>query len=160
MHAYEGQTRIGWNHFVVGKVSAEWKEYYTMRLQESNEKEGKILAFGRSLVDGVWTFTLNVWKRHNETVHGKSGKYSDRDVAVLRECVKLIYMELSSTVSTEDEWLFRIGVKIRMDQPVPQIVGWLERVLWCFDDNVRSAHPVVNRSKKLLHRMCMSSIYV
>ena len=157
--AYNMQAVIGWDHFLVGKVSVGWKEYYSLRLPESKEKVGKILAFGRNLVDAIFTFTLNVWKRHNESVHGKTGKYSNRDITSLRGCIKEIYEELRDQVSTEDEWLFSIEVKIRMEQPVPQMVGWLERILWCFDDNIRDNYPVVNRAKHILHRMCMRSIY-
>ena len=157
--AYNMQTEIGWEHFLVGKITSQWKKYYEMRLPESKERYGKVLAFGRTLVNGIWTFTLNVWKRHNEAVHGKSGKYSNRDIASLREFVKDIYENMGTLVSTEDEWLFRMEVKIRTAQPVPQLVGWLERVLWCFEDNDRKTYPVINRSKRLLHNIYLSSIY-
>ena len=79
----------------------------------------------------VWKLTLHVWRSHNEGVHGKRGKYSKQDETALRKSVSEVYECVKRVVSAEDEWLFRVDVKIRAAQAVPQMIGWLERVLMC-----------------------------
>ena len=49
------------------------------RIPKGKTLEGKLLAFGKKLVEATWTCTLSVWKTHNEAVHGKSKGYSDRE---------------------------------------------------------------------------------
>ena len=56
--AYEAQQSIGWQHFLVGRVSKTWAEYYAMTLPEDKTKQGKIIAFGKRMVEAVWTFHL------------------------------------------------------------------------------------------------------
>ena len=158
VRAYDHQNLIGWNHFVVGKFSKCWCKYYALRVPESKEKQGKVLAFGQKLVESLWILTLTVWQRHNEAVHGKKGKYSARDEVGIRECIKKIY-DLKPLVLPEDEWLFNIGVKIRSEQQVPQMIGWIERVLLCFSDDVRQENEVLTRAKHILYRMCKSTVF-
>ena len=86
--AYKSQSVIGWKHFLVGRVSKQWSEYYALRLEESEVKNGKVIAFGRDLVYSIWTYTLSVWENHNEAVHGKNKKYSTRDVKSIKQFVK------------------------------------------------------------------------
>ena len=63
------------------------------------------IAFGKTLLQSAWNFTLHVRKCHNEEVHGQ-GKYSANDIASLKKCVIEIYEKLRAYVSEEDEWLF------------------------------------------------------
>lgn len=158
VNAYNSQNEIGWDHFLAGKVSKEWSKYYSMRLPESKEKHGKVLAFGKTLVESIWIYTLGVWKLHNEAVHGKKGSYSNRDVIGIKECVKKL-CDLRKYVSAEDEWLFYIEAKIRTEHPVPQMIGWVERVLLCFNDDDKKVYPVLNQARCILYRMCKTTIY-
>ena len=133
--AYNKQNIIGWKHFLCGRVSKAWKDYYSLRIPNSKEKVGKVLAFGKSLVMSAWMYTLNVWKAHNKAVHGAKGKYSERDTESIKNCIKEIY-DMEERVSTEDGWLFREGVRVRQGKPVPQMIGWLERVLLCLTQTI------------------------
>lgn len=155
---YDAQSKIGWDHFVVGKIAKVWKEYYVLRLSDCDEKEGKAIAFGRTLVESIWSYTLYVWKSHNEGVHGANRKYSDRDILNIQQCIEEMYSSLKTQVSTEDEWLFREESRIRKERSVPQILGWLERVLVCFQEK-SDGYPVLLRARHLVRRLCCGSIY-
>ena len=157
--AYEMQNVIGWEHFLVGWISVHWKEFFSLRTSDGLEKEGKVLAFSRTLVRSIWTYTMCVWKSHNEAVHGKKGSHVNRNHKCVRNSISEIYQHLQVYVSTEDEWLFREEVKIRTAQSLPQMVGWLERVLLCFDSDRFSDDPVVTRAKHVLLRASVCSIY-
>ena len=100
-----------------------------------------------------------MWRCHNEEVHGP-GKYSRRDVVCLRKCVEEIYEKMRSQVSPEDEWLFTKSVKIRTEQSIPQVIGWLERVLLCFDEKICDESGIVAKASQVLRRMSVATIYV
>ena len=161
VRAFEEQNRIGWKHFVVGRISKVWKKYFALRLPEDIKKGGKVTAFSRTLVYSIWTYTLQVWKRHNEAVHGKKGKYSNRDIESIRNSIQEIYDNLRGEVTIEDQWLFREEVKIRKEKPVPQMLGWLERILLCFDEseNENYKKEIICRAKQVLRRTCVCTIY-
>ena len=159
VRAFNAQTEIGWEHFLTGRVAKEWSEFYSRRVEEATLRDGLTKAFGRTLINSVWIFTLQVWKRRNESVHGSSGRYSARDETALRKCVVEIYDHLQRQVSVEDEWLFNTHVRIRSGQPVPQLVGWLERVLLGFDENVRENNNILQGATHILRRICKATLY-
>ena len=144
----------------MGKIAKGWRSYFEGRLPEDNERDGKAIAFSRDLVNSIWVFTLGVWKVHNEGIHGTQGRYSDRNIANLKQCVQEIHDILRVRVSTEDEWLFREEARIRVEQPVPQLMGWFERVLLLFGANSSEKFPVIAKTRHLLQRLCASSIYL
>ena len=145
--AYRHQCAIGWDHFITGRITKKWSEYYGSNLQDNDEKNGKIIAFSRNVVKATWRFTISVWGSHNEQVHGKNNKYSSRNVRSIKKCIDEIYDNFKNIISTEDQWLFREEARIRREQPVPQMIGWLERVLLCLVD-MQDADDIVKRSTR------------
>ena len=158
--AYSKQTIIGWDHFLVGKIVEEWKVYYALRVSGDSLSDGKAMAFSVDLVNSVWAFSLRVWKSHNDSVHGKRGRYSDRDLADLKICVEEMYESLGPTIDTEDEWLFREEVRIKILKPASQILGWMQRVMACFDEDMENEFPVLVKAKYIVQRMCTGSIHI
>ena len=157
--AYAKQGEIGWKHFLVGRVSIHWSKYYSLRIKDDEESNGKVIAFGRDLVYNIWFYTLSVWQSHNMAVHGKNNKYSTRNVKCIQEFVKKIYREYRHFILEEDEWLFRESERIRLDQSIPQIIGWLERVLLCLEE-IKDAENLVVHAKRVLDKMCISSVFI
>ena len=115
LDAFEEQKEIGWDHFIVGRVATGWSKYFATNIEDSYEKEGKVIAFGRTLVRATWKFTMSVWVGHNEAVHGTDNKYSARNVKGIKECIHNIYNNYKNLISQEDEWLFREEARIRCD---------------------------------------------
>ena len=124
--AYTSQTKIGWDHFIVGRISKEWSDYFEYALEKNDETSGKVIAFTRTIVKATWTYTLSVWTSHNEAVHGKNNKYSTRDAQHIQDCITYIYEKLQNHISQEDRWLFREEVRIRCNQTIPQMAGLKE----------------------------------
>ena len=158
--AYDEQNRIGWNHFLVGRVARGWSTYYEHRVSDGILKDGLTQAFGRTLVEGLWIYTLHVWNRRNELVHGKNKTYSNRDEMALRQCVVELYDSFQRQISEEDKWLFRLDVKIRSGQSVPQMIGWTERVLLCCDENMDINNNLVSRAIHVLRRICKATLFL
>ena len=138
---------------MVGRMAKGWREYYEMRSLNSSMSEGKGIAFGRQLVESIWVYTLQVWKWHNESVHGKRGEYSKRDEEDARKCVREMYSEQNRIISDEEAWLFEKGVRLRESQSIPHILGWIERVLIGVNDNEVGNNPILCRAKQILQRM-------
>ena len=119
------------------------------------------MAFSSVLVKALWKFTLSVWGSQNEKVNGMNNKYSSRNIRGIQQCIRDIYdiyEKFKDRISSEDQWLFREEEQIRCEQSVPQMIGWLERVLLCVID-LHDADDVVIRSKRLLCKMSISSIF-
>ena len=69
--AFQKQNKIGWEHFITGRITKAWSTYYAYGLTDDEEKDGKVMVFARDVVRATWQFTLAVWTSHNEKVHGK-----------------------------------------------------------------------------------------
>ena len=158
LDAFEEQKEIGWDHFIVGRVATGWSKYFATNVEDSYEKEGKVIAFGRTLVRATWKFTMSVWVGHNEAVHGTDNKYSARNVKGIKDCIHNIYNNYKNLISQEDEWLFREEARIRCDSSVPQMIGWLERALLSLTDRPE-ATELVSTGKRLLVQMSIGSIF-
>ena len=160
VRAFEIQSEIGWDNFLVGRVAKGWSDYYAMRVPEDTIKEGRVRAFRKALVEGIWAYTLQVWKRRNEAVHGGEGQYSKRDEMALRRCVQECYDILRRQISKEDEWLFNLHVRIRSSQSIPRLIGWLERLLISFDGDRRIDEGLIRKAKHILCRVCKANLYL
>ena len=73
--AYNHQSTIGWQHFYQCRIFTYWTEFYRSKVPPGPEKEGKIIAFGKALIEANWILTQNVWKSHNDLAHGPNGGY-------------------------------------------------------------------------------------
>ena len=100
--AFVDQSKIGWNHFLVGRLAKGWRRYYELRTSREDNSGGKAIAFGRTLVESIWSYTIQVWKRHNESVHSKKGSYSKSDEESICDCAQEMYEDLSRIISEED----------------------------------------------------------
>lgn len=73
------QNVIGWNHFLAGRIATGWNQFFALRVSAKENANGLVMAFGRSLVASLWSYTLQVWKRHNECVYGDATGFSRQD---------------------------------------------------------------------------------
>ena len=157
--AYEDQGRIGWQHFVVGRVSKSWTEFYATTLPEDKTKQGKIIAFGKNLVEATWAFALEVWKSHNGMVHGTGSGYSKKDIRAIHDSVAELYATRHNYIKPEDEWLFGESERIKKKLSIPQLLGWIERAISCIPFNKRKNYEALCNAQYILHRMCLKSLF-
>ena len=159
VQAYHHQADIGWNHFFVGRISKTWTEYYATTIPEDKMKQGKLLAFGKKMVEAAWHMSLDIWKSHNGLVHGDGSGLSTQDIKAIHNCVTELYTEKQKFLNAEDEWLFDESERIKHTRPIPQLMGWIERVLACIPVEQQKDIEVFYKAQHILHRMCMSSIF-
>ena len=66
--ALKEQNEIGWDHFMLGRISQQWKtlqEKYYKRL--NLRKTGDTWA--RELIKEIWSLHWTIWNQRNETLH-------------------------------------------------------------------------------------------
>ena len=160
VEAYEDQQTIGWKHLFVGRISKKWGEYYRLRVEEDDRCQGLVTEFSRKLVCSIWKFTLYMWKCHNDINHGTNTNYSLRDRKALRDCIHLAYTELRDQITAEDMWLFREEARSKAEEPVAQLIGWLQRVVACINEEDLGENNKLhmNRIRHTLHGLCMKSL--
>ena len=78
---------------------------------------------------------------------------------MIHDCIKAIYNDLEKRINKEDEWLFNASSKIKMKVPIPQVIGWMERVLLCVSDDEKKKYEALYKTSHILKRLCMNSIY-
>ena len=82
-------------------------------------------------MEATWSMSLDIWKGHNRLSRGKDNGLSTQDVKSIHECVTDLYTEKQKFISAEDEWLFGESERMKHEKPIPQLIGWIERVISC-----------------------------
>ena len=77
----------------------------------------------------------------------------------IRNSVEDVYNELRQSISQEDEWLFEKSVRIRKSQAIPQILGWMERVLVSVNETECENNVIALRVAQILQRMSVTCLY-
>ena len=63
------QKKIGWDHFMLGRISQQWSEiqgkyYKRLNLRKTGNK------WAEELIKEIWTIHCTIWNRRNEILHG------------------------------------------------------------------------------------------
>ena len=161
--AFQAQNEIGWEQFLVGRIALGWKEFYRTTVEDEEFCDGLVTSFSRNLVNSIWKYTMSVWKSHNDINHGNDSQFSIRDKRALRECIYAAYTTIREHVSAEDAWLFREEARSRTEQHVPQMIGWLERVVSSVtvdddDNDTVELRICLRKIRNTIHGLCMKSL--
>ena len=157
--AFHHQEKIGWDNFLAGRISKTWTKYYATTIPNDKTKQGKLIAFGKKMVEATWSMTLEIWKSHNGLVHGNGKGLSKKDIKAIHDCVTDFYTNKKKLINAEDEWLFGESERIKHTLPIPQLIGWIERVMSSIPAENQKNEVLFYKAKYILHRMCMSSIF-
>jgi len=120
--AYKSQTRIGWDHFLRGRVSKQWDEAHHHHWRES----GTGRDLGAHLVDMIWRFSLTIWHSRNASIHGhddtenkeKQAKRIDEKITIAYNNKDLITDEADTAV------LFGKPLPERLQQTLDSKTSW------------------------------------
>jgi hypothetical protein len=108
--AYNHQCRIGWGHFLRGRISLHWK--IAIRKYYSERQPGLFYnpnLWSRKTIDQMWKVFLTIWHCRNGELYGKD--YDEqREIALrtTREEAQRVYAETKDRVSDrESQFLHR-----------------------------------------------------
>jgi hypothetical protein len=66
------QEQIGCRHFFAGKISQEWLKLQAGSTNKTVGKKRDCYVWGASIVEITLTYSIKLWKKRNEEVHGKT----------------------------------------------------------------------------------------
>jgi hypothetical protein len=105
--AFESQRRIGWDQFLRGRITLEWRQaiatYYHERRPGPAFTPDQWL---RTTIKALWTFSLSIWRARNLELHGENGGTSQeriRKVTALKATA--IFQDTIGKVSNSDSAL-------------------------------------------------------
>ena len=91
--AYKEQTKIGWGHFLRGRLSLVWANFINFEIEQNrqagNRKKFKYKTaeeWGTKLIITLWTGIIKIWEERNKGVHKT---YKDRGKSRDHEILKL-----------------------------------------------------------------------
>ena len=72
IHAYNEQTKIGWNHFVRGRLSIMWANLaqHHMNKMEISSISMSSERWGKRIISINWIGVLGLWEQRNSEEHG------------------------------------------------------------------------------------------
>ena len=116
--AYERQTRIGWTHFLRGRLTKAWqpvlKYYYRMK----GGIDTTPALWSHKTIDFLWELFINIWYCRNGELHGHNYKESRaKALAMNRTTAREVYEATEGNV-TEHE------ARLLHRNPVDDILTW------------------------------------
>jgi hypothetical protein len=119
------QLAIGWNHFVRGKFSEEWRylqqQYCTRYHCIMDNKQKQWLS---QLLRKMWSRDHDLWLAHNDDRHGRTSKakYQATHQQTLRT-IRMLYL-LKDLVLSEDRDIFYDDIEAHLLQPTRELKSW------------------------------------
>ena len=125
--AYDQQSRIGWQHFFLGRLAKKWRRCISLGYRPDDEKaDGKTEGCVRSIIESLWRMMLNIWKVRNDIEHGNNKSHSSRDIRILVELIDDLYDRFKDCATGDDEWIFKTTTKTeRKKQTVEKMATWV-----------------------------------
>ena len=128
--ALEEQEEIGWDHFLLGRMSNRWKS-----IGPSEEYLGNSDGWARKIAKEVIDFGIQLWKRRNLLLHGnRDGGPSKLEHAKTEALIITLYEELLPNIHPSHGWLFSTPCEVRLLEPHTVQIAWI--------DSVRRIYPV------------------
>ena len=72
VQAYQEQTKIGWEHFLRGRISLKWSSAYRASKGSNKQRQIDALPWAKGTILALWDYSTSLWKFHNGVVHGTS----------------------------------------------------------------------------------------
>ena len=112
--AYDQQSRIGWQHFFLGRLAKKWRRCISLGYRPDDEKaDGKTEGCVRSIIESLWRMMLNIWKVRNDIEHGNNKSHSSRDIRILVELIDDLYDRFKDCATGDDEWILKQQQKLK-----------------------------------------------
>jgi hypothetical protein len=72
VQAYQEQTKIGWEHFLRGRISLKWSSAYRASKGSYKQRQIDALPWAKGTILALWDYSTSPWKFRNGVVHGTS----------------------------------------------------------------------------------------
>ena len=127
--AMEEQQKIGWSHFLYGRISLKWKQIGPTD-SFRNDKD----SWSKLIVERLLNFGISLWKQRNILVHGNAGGTSKSDITKTEAMIGFFYDELLPKIDIETKWLFTTTLEQKLAEPYAAQVAWVDSVRRLYPD--------------------------
>ena len=123
------QQKIGWSHFLQGRISMKWKLIGpTDSFREDKDNWSKLI------VERLLNFGISLWKQRNILVHGTAGGTSKSNIIKTSAMIGYFYDELLPKIDIENKWLFTSTLEQKLAEPYAVQVAWVDSVRRLYPD--------------------------
>ena len=157
--AWNAQSTIGWNHFMLGRISKDWRKCVHRSFENDEHTEGKTTGYLKALVSELWKYMLYLWQVRNDTVHGDNNIYSRQDIRTVMELVDTLFEKYSRNKNNDSEWLFEKDKDTTKKMSMVSIIAWIETVVNIFLVEDEEDEEILHHADHILRRMCVGSIF-
>jgi len=157
--AWNAQSTIGWNHFMLGRISKDWRKCVHRSFENDEHTEGKTTGYLKALVSELWKYMLYLWQVRNDTVHGDNNIYSRQDIRTVMELVDTLFEKYSRNKNNDSEWLFEKDKDTTKKMSMVSIIAWIETVVNIFSVEDEEDEEIRHHADHILRRMCVGSIF-
>ena len=155
IRAFQDQTKIGWNHFALGRLARTWKQCFVKNFRDDQYPEEKAESAMKSMVEELWSMTLTVWKRRNDVEHGDNSVYSKQDLRMMADIIDRIYSDIKENVNEDDQWIFEKSAVERKKDTVINMITWIEIVYAMYIVDINAMEDLRIGTEHVLQRICV-----
>ena len=139
--AMRQQEEIGWQHFIQGRLTKEWK-YATLM-------DGTIVD--QSMITGkvataMLTYGLDSWRQRNKIIHGNDGAVSTLEKFKIAETITEIYDKLLPEIHPTHAWLFSMKKEEKLTESYAVQIAWLDSVCKLYPEKYTKIRPGPGRA--------------
>ena len=148
--AYNSQSRIGWGHFLKGRVSAEWGKLMgtiymstpSHRLHESRRR------FVTTMIESLWDLYDALWRHRCERLHDNTDINAISMVDIDRR-IRFYYKHKHRIFDSGDYDRFHMGLQNTLALPMTQKKAWIETLAHRQIATDRARKRMINRIRPL-----------
>ena len=103
--AIKQQEKIGWDHFLLGRISQQWSEIQAKHYKNiGSKKTGE--RWAEILIKEIWRIHCSIWNGRNEILHG-TGNHVVLGTKVYEKEIEKELNKGSKLILNSDKYLFR-----------------------------------------------------
>ena len=130
--AVQNQNDIGWENFIVGRISKCWGEaqeiYYRFRKMDRKHSGA---TWATKMVQIMWGYAEDIWLQRNECTYGVGVEALHKQRKELRPKVMALYDDYKDKVRRSDHAFFQVNLEDRMRRHPKMIKRWMRIVKLC-----------------------------
>lgn len=138
--AIEEQTSIGWNNFLCGFISNQWRELQQQHLTESGSRKSAILWISR-FQRRIWEIPWSLWQHRNGFLHNDGTTIHFQETVAINNEIRAEYATKGRGLPASYLHLYRMPLDTILKLPIFTKREWLLSV-WVAQD-----HYCPNRSR-------------
>ena len=132
--AMKEQESIGWDHFLLGRLSGKWLE---IEFRETYNKKPETWA--QDLICQLLQMGVELWKYRNQLIHGNDNEISLIQADTTQRLVDHLYNTLQGMENRDSQWLFTRPEDNSIFTLYSQQIAWLDGIKRIFPSKYREA---------------------